>query len=185
MKKRVQKHIDKQEYVKIYISDTDGSHITHFNGFIFEQNSKFLFLSETHDFMYDGAVVLRKKDISEIKRTENEKFIQKILEKEGLKKAFYERYQQLDFHLDSFENMFRNIQKKQIPITLEARYGKDDRFLIGPVAACTDKQVKINYFNSYGEFDLKLVPCKYKEITHFSLDSPYANLFYKYVKKVK
>lgn len=182
MKKRIQKHIDKEEYVKIYICDKDGISITNFNGYIHEQDKNFLLMSTDYDFFYNGTVVIRKEDISEIKRTENEQFIQKIMEKEGLKNVIFERNKSLNFHLDSYENMFQTIREMQIPVIIEALYGNDDRFQIGPVASCNNKHVKINYFNARGEYDLKPVSCKYKEITHFTIDSKYALLYYKYSK---
>lgn len=185
MKKRIQKHIDKEEYVKIYICDHDGTSITNFNGYVLEQNKKFILMSVNNDFFYDGIVVIRKADISEIKRTENERFFQKIMEKEDLKKEMFERKTLLDFHLNGYKEMFQSIQEKNIPVIIEAKYGDDDRFQIGPVASFDDKQVKINYFNARGEYDLKPVSCKYKEITYLNIDSPYARLFYKYSKIVE
>ena len=184
MKKRIQKHIDKQEYVKVYICDKDGTSISHSEGFIFEQNDKLVMMSDSMDFHYDGIVVLKKVDISEIKRTDNEKFFQMILEEEGLKKEVFVKKEKLNFHLDSYEKMFNILQKRKTPITIDAKYGTDGRFLIGPVMECNTKRVRINYFNTRGEFDLKFVACKYKEISTLKIDSPYANLFSKYVKEI-
>lgn len=185
MKKRIQKHIDKSEYVKVYICDKDGTSIANFNGYILEQNKNHILMSTNYDFFYDGISVIRKADISEIKRTENEKFFQKIMEKENLKKEMFDRKEILDFHLDTYPNMFQTIREMQLPVIIEAVYGSDDRFQIGPLADSNNKQVKINYFNARGEYDLKPVSCKYKEITHFTIDSPYARLYYQYSKKVK
>ena len=81
--------------------------------------------------------------------------------------------------------MFEAIREAKIPVCVEAKYGKDDRFIIGPVMECDDKKVKINYFNSRGEYEFKYTPCKYKEITYFTIDSPYANTFFKYAKTVE
>ncbi|WP_300665235.1 hypothetical protein [Fluviicola sp.] len=185
MKKRIQKHIDKEEYVKIYIVDQDGTSITNFNGYILEQDKQFILMSTNNDFFYDGITVIRKADISEIKRTENETFFQKIMEKENLEKEMFERKELLNFHLNSYQEMFQTIHQMNIPVIIETKYGDDDRFLIGPVASFHNKHVKINYFNSRGEYDLKPVSCKYKEITHLTIDSPYARLFYKYSKIVE
>lgn len=185
MKKRIQKHIDKEEYVKIYICDHDGAAITHFDGYVLEQDKQFVLMLTNYDFSYDGITVIRKADITEIKRTENEKFFQKVMEKEGLKKELFERKEFLNFHLASYEEIFQTIQEMNIPVIIEAKYGADDRFQIGPVASYNKKQVKINYFNARGEYDLKPVSCKYKEITHLKIDSPYANLFYKYSQIVE
>lgn len=185
MKKRIQKHIDKQDYVKVYICDPKGVVITHFNGFILAQNNKHIVMTTNYDFYYDGTTVIKKDDIDQIMRTENEKVFQKILKKEGLKKEHIHRSMQLGLQLDTYPKMFEAFQKAKIPIVIEAKYGKDDRFIIGPVEQFDNKKVKINYFNSRGEYDLKPVTCKYKEITHITIDSPYANIFYKYAKKIE
>jgi hypothetical protein len=185
MKNTIQKHIDKQNYVKVYICDHDGAYITNFNGFILAQNAKHVLICNTDNFFYDGVSIIRKADIDEIRRTENEKFFQKILEKEGLKGQFLEKSSLLKFELDTYQKMFESFYKMKIPVILEAKYKKDDRFIIGPVMKFDDKKVKINHFNSRGEYDLKFVPCKYKEITYITIDSPYANTFYKYVKTIQ
>lgn len=185
MKKRIQKHIDKQDYVKVYTCDQDSTTITNYNGFILAQTNKYILVCNTNDFWYDGTTIIRKADIDEIRRTENEKFFQKIIEKEGLKEDFLKRSMLLNFQLDTYPKMFEAIRNMKIPVIVEAKYGNDDRFIIGPVIGFDSKKLKINHFNSRGEYDLKPVTCKYKEITHFTIDSPYANIFYKYAKTIE
>lgn len=97
MKKRIKKHIDKQNFVKIYLADDEGSTLTHFEGFIFDQNDKYILMCDLEDFNYDGFVVARKSDISEIKRTDNEALFDSITEKEGLKATIIKKATNLDF----------------------------------------------------------------------------------------
>ena len=80
MKKKIQKHIDKQQYIKVYLEESDGSAMTRFEGVIFEQNEKFILMCDTHDFDYDGLIILRKKDISKIRRSAFDKFVDMVLE---------------------------------------------------------------------------------------------------------
>lgn len=91
MKKRVKKYIDKNEFVKLYLTDKDENSLTHFEGFIFAQSSKFILMCDFQDFNYDGFVVVRKSDVSEIKRTENEIFFDSIVEAEGIKNKLLEK----------------------------------------------------------------------------------------------
>ena len=40
MKKRINKHIEKQDYVKVYIVDRDDLDLDNFSGIIYDQNEK-------------------------------------------------------------------------------------------------------------------------------------------------
>lgn len=61
MKKRINKHIENKDFVKVYITDNDDTEITHFEGLIFEQNDKLILMNDMTDFYYDGLVILKKK----------------------------------------------------------------------------------------------------------------------------
>ncbi len=184
MNKKIAKHIKNQDYVKVYIADEDKS-ITNFNGLIFEQSNKFILMSNTHDFYPEGLVVLRKSDVTEIRHSDNEKFYQKILEGEKIIPLIIDRCKSIPFSLDSFPKMFAQLQKLNLPLIVECNYNGDDRFNIGPVEEVLDKKVRIKYFNSRGEFDLKPVTLKYKEITVIRFDDPYANTFFKYAFQIE
>ena len=185
MKKRIQKHIDQKDFVKVYIVDEDDYGISHFEGYIFDQNDKLILMCDHNDFFYDGIIVLRKKDISEIKHSDNEKFLDKINIAEKTKELDYKKFENLKFKLDSWEAMFSNLKHLDKPLIAECKYDDDDRFIIGPVDSIDKKKVKIKYFNSTGEFDLKPSSVRFKDITFLRVDSPYANTFYRHVDEVK
>lgn len=183
MNKKITKHIKNQDYVKVYIADDEL--ITNFNGFIFEQNEKFILIGCAPDFNYDGLAVIRKSDISEIKHSDNEKFFKKIMDEEKISQLIAERRKSILFSLDSFSKMFMQLKEQNLPIIIECNYGNKDRFIIGPVKDVEEKKVKIRYFNSVGEFDFKPVVIKYKEITSIKIDDPYATTFFKYTFEVE
>ena len=186
MKKLIEKHIKNIDFVKVYLSDNKtDSEITHFEGYIFEQNKKFIIMNDMYDFTYDGLVIVKKSDISEIKHTKNEKFFTKILAKENIKKSIINTWEQRKISLQNIETIFTQIQSLQIPVILECQYGNDDRFIIGPIEKIGTKKVKVKYFNAQGEYDFKPVSAEYKDITVIRFDSPYANIFYKYAKDRK
>lgn len=87
--------------------------------------------------------------------------------------------------LAPFRELFSQIQNLCIPVIIECKYGNDDRFQIGPIYKVSDKKVRIKYFNARGEYDVKPVSSKFKEITSVKIDSPYANMFYKYAKEIE
>ncbi len=183
MKKSIAKHIENKDFVKVYIVDKEDLIITHFEGIIFEQSNKFIFMNDTNDFNFDGFIVLRKTDISEIKCTDNERFFKEIIDNEKITDLIFQRRRNLEFKLDNFQGMCNCLKNLNLPIIVECKYGNDKRFLIGPINDVEDKKVRIKYFNSRGEFDIKPVSAKYKEITFLRIDSPYANMFYKYTKE--
>ncbi len=183
MNKSLNKHQKKQNFVKIYLADDNGTALNHFEGVVLDHNAEFVMMLDLMDFNYDGYVVFRKADICEIKRSKNEVFFQKILHKENLLQPILN-----DFHpikLGGMEDMFKQLKKRKLPIIVKRLYGSDDIFQIGPIHSVTQKKVRINYFNAQGEFDLKPVVSKFTSITFFRVDSIYANLFNKYAKKLK
>ena len=179
--KIINKHIKNKNFVKVYISHKDYN-LTYFTGFIFEHNRDFILMSDMNDFNYEGLIVLRKSDISEIKHKGKIKFFHKMLKKEKIKKRIFKRRAQIDFGLDTMHNMMKQLKKLQIPIICEHLYKKDELFQIGTIQKVGKKKAEIKYFNVLGKFDFKPSIAKYKSITYIRIDSPYANIFYKYVK---
>ena len=183
MNKRIAKHIKASQHVKVYLTGADDIDLGSFEGIILEQTDKFILMNDLMDFNYDGLAVIRKRDINEIKRTTNEVFFDAILKKEGIKKAILKRYKKLDFHLSSFTEMFTSLQDAGTPVIIERKYGSEDVFQIGPIEKAKQKRVHIKYFNAEGEYDAKPVVSKFKDITFFRIDSPYANTMSKYLKE--
>ncbi len=184
MKKRIKKHIDNKNYVKVYLADDDGFNLTNFEGIIFDQNDKFIFMSDFKDFNFDGFVVAKKSDITEIKRTEKETFIDTIFQKEGIKDAIIEKASLLNFKLGNFHEMFENLKKLGQAIIIERLYKGETVFQIGPVSKVEPKKVFIDYINAKGEYDLKPVTSKFKDITFIQFDNPYANMYFIYTRSI-
>ena len=185
LKKKLENHIANKDYVKIYITDEDELGITHFEGLVFEQNDEFILMSDSTDFFYDGLVILRKKDVSEIRHSDNERFIQHIMENEGWIKSTFEYKSKIRIQLRTLPEVLTQLKELGIAIIIECKYGDNDIFQIGPVNEVTKEFVKLDYFNAKGEYDLKPTFAKLEEITHIKVDSPYANIFQKYASKLE
>lgn len=185
MKKEIQKHIDKRHYVKIYLEEDDGSAMENFHGFIFEQTEKFVLMCQTNDLNFDDFVVLRKRDIAKIRRVKFEKFIDKVLQKEGLKEEMFDKHQNLDFELGSWKEMLEKLQQTDKPVIIEMNYGKYELFQLGAINSVKDKSVVLDYIAANGKYNHKPVTVKFKKITFLRFDGNYVNLFYKYAKRLK
>ena len=183
MNKRLKAHQKKQHFIKIYLADKNGSDMAYFEGVILDQNKIFVLMIDFQDFEYDGYVIFKKKDICEIKRTENEKMFQKILEEEKILKRTLDTCKPIE--LGDMKKMLSELKKRKLPLILERKYNSENVFQLGSIASVTKSGVKINYINARGEYDLKLVSSKFKKATFIKVDSPYSNLFFKYGKQVK
>jgi hypothetical protein len=183
--KKIKKHIEKLHFVKVYICDKNEQSLTHFEGIIFDQNENFILMCDLSDFNYDGFVVLRKEDVLDIKRSENEKFFNLILKEEKIIKKIFQRNRDLDFDLGDMVDMFCQLKKMGIATIVECLYDSEESFQIGPIVKVQENKLKMDYFNSRGEFEGEPVYVKYEDITFFRFDSPYANLFLKYAERPK
>jgi len=181
LNKLLHKHIKNENFVKVYTS-TEDTDLEAYEGFIFEYNNDYVLMNDMRDFNYDGLVVLKKADIHEIKHTQNENFFLHLLKKEKIKKDIYKRRKRIKFKLASIQEMMDNLKSLQIPIICEHLSGKRELFQIGTIKEVSNKKAQMKYFNARGKFDFKLVPVPYKSLTFMRIDSPYANIFYKYSK---
>ena len=184
MKKRIQKCIDGGDYVKVHVTEPKGDYIKHVDGIILEQSPDLILMSDSFDFHYDGLTLIRKADISEIQLSDNERFMKKILKAEGYMTLVKGRHKQLGLKVGSLEQVLKHLHRTKLPVIVECKYGKHDLFQIGPIVEVTSKRVSIDHFKANGEFDAKPVITKMKDITTVQIDSPYANTFYKYAKRV-
>ncbi len=181
--KELDKHIQKSNFVKVYLSDDDGHGLKHFEGVIFSYINDFVFMCDFSDFNPDGFVVFRKKDISEIRRTDNEKFFDKIIREENLLRNVRILKREAPFRLGTFENMFSQLKEIGIPVIIECLYEEEEVFQLGTVNQCDEDGLTLQYLSSFGVFDHEPMQVDYDDITFFRFGSPYANLFLKHASK--
>ena len=182
MNKQLNKHQKKGHYVEVFLADNKGHELITFSGIILAHNAKFVQMIDFTDLIYDGYVVFRKSDISEIRCSNKEKFIKKILNKERILQQALIKCDPIG--LTTMKKMLQAIKKSGKAIILERLYQKGNVFQIGPIHSTAKKVVRINYFNSEGIYELKPVVSKYKEITYFRVDDNYSNLYSKYAKHI-
>ena len=92
MRKKIRQHIRKRNYVTVYITDRDSTVIAHYNGVLLAQSDCLLLIGVMYDFFYDGLVLVRKRDISEIRYSKKEKFFNQVIENEGIKGEFLNKW---------------------------------------------------------------------------------------------
>ncbi|MDX1447115.1 hypothetical protein [Lishizhenia sp.] len=133
MKKRLKKHIQAKDFVKIYLADQDGFELYRFDGIIRDQNDDYILMVDFTDLTYDGVVVFRKADVSEIKHSKNEIFFNTVLAQEGFKDKALKKANKLGLHLNDFKGMIEQVKTQKLPLILERLYEKETKFQIGSV----------------------------------------------------
>lgn len=178
--KKLDKHIQKSHFVKVYLGDSEGNHLKHFEGVVFSYNNDFVFMCDFADFNPDGFVVFRKDDIIDVQRTENETFFDHILKSESLLRTVRVQKREFPLRLSKMETMFAQLREFKLPIIIECLYTEEELFHLGIVKKMDTKKVEIQFLGANGIFEKENRNIDFDDITFFRFDSPYANLFYKY-----
>ena len=182
--KKLDKYIQKSNFVKVFISDRKGRELRHFEGVVFSYTDDFVFMCDLCDFNYDGLVVLRKSDITKVRHSEHEEFFEKILKSENIIRNIRLQKRENPFRVNTMKRMLEQLEELKLPVIFECLYGAEETFQIGPIQRIDIDKIYIKYFNSKGEFDNELLEIDFNEITYLRFDSPYANMFYKYTDKI-
>ncbi|VBB45310.1 conserved hypothetical protein [uncultured Paludibacter sp.] len=184
MKKKIDSLIQSKSFVKVFI-DKEDVNIEKTDGIIMFQNENFIVMSDTYDFFYCGMKLIRKKDISEIRNSDNEKVFNEIMKAEKLTDLHIELFNKYKIDFSDFKSLFNSLKFQNLPIIIECQYGKNDRFILGSIFEINEKNVRIEYINSRAEYDLIPTKVLYKDITTVCWDGQYTNLFYKYAKRIE
>jgi hypothetical protein len=167
----------KKELVSISRSDIDANEI---QGFIISESDKLILIQYIYDFKSDGLMVLRKKDISELKTSNTDKFQTQLLKEEGV-------LSQIDFNLDydlsSWENFLKAASKKHNLFILEEEKIGESKFNIGKILKIGANKVTMNYFTGVARWLDKPVEIKYKNLTCCQMQNSYLNVYERYFNK--
>jgi hypothetical protein len=96
-------------------------------GVVVAESDELLLLQQEYDFEFDGYVVVRKKDISRLERTEGNKYGEKLMRKEGLWKKPPAKLKKLP--LASWKTLLEQFVGKVVILENERK----DQFYIGPI----------------------------------------------------
>ncbi|MES2554565.1 MAG: hypothetical protein V4604_00360 [Bacteroidota bacterium] len=183
MKKTIAKHIERRHVVKIFLVDDLGDGITNFTCVILEQNDEFILVADTYDFKFTGLTMYRKKDITEILYSDNQKYMEKIILKEGRIDEVILRRQHYNFELGSLKELLDFILENDLAFTAECKYESRDDFYLGTLDSVKNKKFRMNYINADGRYDYKPVTIRFEDVTTLTIDNEYANWVRKYAFK--
>ncbi len=179
IEKRLKKHLDKKRFARVSRS-ISKNRLEISRGFILDYSDELILLQGTDDFQIQGFVVFEKAAIKEIRYNKNDKYYDKILDWEGIKK---ELGILTKVNISSWKKLFKSLKKKNKNVIIECEHPKIDQFIIGEILEVGKKKLSILYFNAAGVWDEKPTKVKYKDITKVMYDDPYVEVFSKYTRE--
>ena len=186
----LKKCIKKQSQISIEREAIDDEPIT---AIPIAMSKKLLLIHYLYDFQFDGFKVLTMKDISRVKRGKVEKFHDKILKKEKIKKSVSP-----DVKVDSWRDFFHSIarENKLIDISLERKTpGFEQTFFVGKVVSVNKKSINLLEISTLGKYDKKRkkyrfklfergTKIKFKDITAVSYGNRYSEVLDRFSEEV-
>jgi hypothetical protein len=151
------------------------------NGFVLGLGRRLVLLQQFHDFYSEGFVAIRIRDIRKIRSGEHERLWEKMLESEGLLPTYD---QSNEVSLDDWGSLLRDLQERNRNIILECEGQESSEhgtYFIGRILAVEFDSVSILNFDALGKWDGEPSNVPFLAITKIDYDTPYINMFSKYV----
>lgn len=140
---------------------------------------KLLFVRCENDFELDGYMILRLKDITNIRSDESERFLKLILREEGI---IPHENNQVVTKIDDWEDLFKELKELGKYYIVECERLDDGDFYLGEIIKVNKQSIVFQHFDGVGEWEEKPTKIAYKDITSVSVDKRYINIISKYVK---
>lgn len=141
---------------------------------------KLVLLQNLYDFDTDGYIIIRIKDITDVRITKSQKFSQVILKEEGILDKI--RKPSIS-SLDHWENALMELFRMEANVIIECESKETDEFYIGKITYVDKKSLLLLYFNGAGEWDDEPTEILLKNITSVGFDSRYINIISKYLNR--
>ncbi|MDQ3109360.1 MAG: hypothetical protein M3R17_05655 [Bacteroidota bacterium] len=150
-------------------------------GFVIDYNEEWTLLKyNTVDFLLDGYLIFRHKNIEGIRRNEEEKFIEKVIKLKGLAPS-----QKETIPLTDIGTILKFLTKK---FGVFQFYTKSEKACyLGRVNTIDDKNLVLDFLNPKGKWDGKM-EFRLNEIREIEFDTDYINslkLISKTIKRKK
>jgi hypothetical protein len=177
----LQKHIENQDYVKIYRTFQNVE--KNISGFILSKSKDFLLMQLNYDFIVDGFGILRKDQFDSLRCNKYEKTQTKIYKAEGLLDNNFGFDKSIS--LTTWQDIFIELQRLDYHVIIECEDKKHPDFKIGPIISVKEDRIKIQNYDPTGKLDKKPSSIKFKKITFVQFGDRYSMIFRKYLKSSK
>jgi hypothetical protein len=163
--------------VSIRRSDVDDYGI---QGFLVGLSEDLLAIDYVYDFQIDGIMVLRRSDITEVKRTGTDEFQERLLKKEGIRPGMQES---MPLDLGGWKAVIQQISQHFPLLILERELGPSPKFAIGRALRATAAQVEFQSFTGTGKWLAKTERLKYSQITCLQANNRYLGFYQRHFER--
>ncbi|MBV7540311.1 hypothetical protein [Acidovorax sp. sic0104] len=149
-------------------------------GFLVGISDDLLALEYVYDFQIDGLMILRRSDITEVKRTATDEFQERLLKREGVRPG---TQQPVQFELASWQCAIEQLSKHYPLMILERELGPSPEFVIGKPLRTTKAQVEFHTFTGVGQWSDKKVRLKYSQMTCLQVNTRYMAFYQRHFER--
>ena len=149
-------------------------------GFLIGISDNLLALEYVFDFQTDGLMILRRSDITEVRRTATDEFQEQLLKREGIRAGVEDA---IPLELESWQTAIRQLSKCYPLMILERELGPVPEFTIGKVLRATASQVEFQTFTGIGKWSPKPVRLKYSQITCLQVNTRYLAFYQRHFER--
>ena len=136
-----------------------------------------LLIEFVEDFLPDGYKIIRKDDITDIKRDESDEFAEYIFKQEGI--VHGEQIPDIT-NLDSIKEVLKQFVDSEENIIVECE-ADDNNFFIGKVIECGEDTFSFLDFDGVGKWSQFPIQVRYSKVTCIGLRGRYLKIMSKYL----
>jgi len=170
-------HMKHRHLVSLRRSEIDDHDI---HGYVLDVSKKLVALQYVYDFNLDGLRLVRRKDITEVRRTKADAFHQKLLAAEGLERLVPFG---VKFDLENWRSIIQQLEASCPVLIFEDERRSDPQFEIGRVVNVADSQVKVLGFSAIARWAKKPTTIPYAALTCIQANNNYINTYRRHFEK--
>lgn len=149
-------------------------------GFLVGVSENLLALEYVNDFQIDGLMILRRSDITEVRRTGTDEFQERLLKREGVRSG--QQFSAL-LELNSWQTIIDQLWQQFPLLILERELGPSPEFVIGRPIRVTAAQVEFHAFSGTGKWADKSVRFKYAQLTCLQANTRYLGFYQRHFER--
>jgi hypothetical protein len=164
-------HLKSKRLVSVRRSYLDDYGI---QGFLVGVSDNLMALEYVYDFQIDGLMVLRRSDITDVKRTGTDEFQERLLKREGIRPG---SQIPTPLKLDGWKPLIEQLIEHYPLMILERELGPEPEFAIGRPLRATATQVEFQAFSGVGKWHQKTARFKYAQLTCLQVNTRYLGFY--------
>jgi len=163
--------------ISVHRHDVDDHGV---QGFLVGASDSLLVLEYVYDFQIDGLMVLRRSDITDVRRTATDEFQERLLKREGIRPG---HQFSASFELNSWQTIIEQLSQHYPLMILERELGPSPEFALGRSLRATDAQVEFRSFNGIGKWADKTARLKYAQLTCLQVGTRYIGFYQRHFER--